>query len=34
MEDALINQICLQYPGELEVLAAKHGDTIDDVHID
>jgi hypothetical protein len=33
MEDALINQICLQYPGELEVLAAKHGDTIDDVHI-
>lgn len=34
MEDALINQICLQYPGELEALAAKHGDTIDDVHID
>ena len=33
MEDALINQICLQYPGELEALAAKHGDTIDDVHI-
>lgn len=34
MEDALINQICLRYPGELETLAAKHGDTIDDVHID
>lgn len=34
MEDALINQICLRYPGKLEVLAAKHGDTIDDVHID
>ena len=34
MEDALINQICLRYPGKLEALAAKHGDTIDDVHID
>lgn len=34
MEDALINQICLQHPGKLEALAAKHGDTIDDVHID
>lgn len=33
MEDALINQICLQHPGRLEALAAKHGDTIDDVHI-
>ncbi|XMB34018.1 hypothetical protein QQ965_00200 [Candidatus Saccharibacteria bacterium oral taxon 955] len=33
MEDALINQICLQHPGKLEALAAKHGDTIDDVHI-
>lgn len=33
MEDALINQICLQYPGELEALAAKHDDTLDDVHI-
>ena len=34
MEDALINQICLRYPGKLEALAAKHGDTIDDIHID
>ena len=33
MEDALINQICLQHPGKLEALAAKHGDTIDDVRI-
>ena len=33
MEDALINQICLQHPGKLEALAAEHGDTIDDVHI-
>lgn len=34
MQAALINQICLQHPGELEKLAEAHGETLDDIYID
>ncbi len=33
MQTALINQVCLQYPGELEALAAAHNETLDDIYI-
>lgn len=33
MQDALINQICLQYPGRLEALCKTQGITLDDIDI-